>query len=153
VFAKGSGFMAAILPQGMRAVAMDISPDSAAGGFILPEDHVDVMLTRHDRAAEKANGGVEKILSETILRNIRVLAVEPAVTEKAGTKVVLGKTVTIAVTQQQAEKLALSRQQGTLSLSLRSLADSGSAPEGEVRREDETAINTVRFGVSSLTTR
>ena len=53
VFAKGSGFMAAILPKGMRAVAMDVSPDSAAGGFILPEDHVDVVLTHRDKAAEK----------------------------------------------------------------------------------------------------
>src|SRR5277367_2178016 len=56
VMAKGSGFLAAVLPQGMRAVAVDISPETGAGGFILPDDRVDVLLTRHDKAAEKATG-------------------------------------------------------------------------------------------------
>ncbi len=75
VMAKGSGFMAAILPKGMRAVAVDISAETGAGGFILPDDRVDVVLTRHDKAAEKVTG-VEKIVSDTILRNVRVLAVD-----------------------------------------------------------------------------
>ena len=56
VNAKGSGFMAAILPSGMRAVSTQISPETGAGGFILPNDHVDVILTRRDRDAEKAAG-------------------------------------------------------------------------------------------------
>ena len=81
--AKGSGFMAAVLPKGMRAVAVDISPESGAGGFILPDDHVDVVLTRRDKAAEKATG-VEKFISETILRNVRVLAVDQTIDEKDG---------------------------------------------------------------------
>src|SRR6266851_4735538 len=57
--ANGSGYMAAILPTGMRAVSTDISAETGAGGFILPNDHVDVILTRRDRDAEQANGGVE----------------------------------------------------------------------------------------------
>ncbi len=93
VIAKGSGFLAAVLPKGMRAVAMDIAADSGAGGFILPEDHVDVLLTHHDKAAEKASG-TEKIVTDTILRNVRVLAVDQAVQEKNGQKVVVGKTAT-----------------------------------------------------------
>src|ERR1700684_3190647 len=68
-WATGGGFMAAVLPQGMRAVAIDITPESDAGGFILPNDHVDVILTRRDKWAEKV-GGVEKYISETILRNV-----------------------------------------------------------------------------------
>ena len=154
VFAKGSGFMAAILPQGMRAIAMDVSPDSAAGGFILPEDHVDVLLTRHDKAAEKVSGGIDKIVSDTILRNIRVLAVDQAVEEKAGQKVAVAKTVTLQVAPAQAEVLALARMQGTLSLALRSLTDSQNGGiEGEPVHTDVTAaINTVRFGVSTMTT-
>jgi pilus assembly protein CpaB len=123
VFAKGSGFMAAILPKGMRAVAMNIAPDTGAGGFILPEDHVDVLLTRHDRAQEKATG-IEVLVSETILQNVRVLAVDQSAEEKGGQQVVLGKTVTLEVTSSQAETLALAHQQGTLSLALRSLVDS-----------------------------
>ena len=55
VMAKGSGFMAAILPKGMRAVAIEISPETGAGGFILPDDRVDVVLTRRDKAAEKVD--------------------------------------------------------------------------------------------------
>ena len=152
VFAKGSGFMAAILPKGMRAIAMDVSPDSAAGGFILPEDHVDVLLTRHDKAAEKVNGGIDKIISDTILRNIRVLAVDQAVEEKSGQKVAVAKTVTLQVAPSQSEILAQARMQGTLSLALRSLTDSEGI-DGEAERTDvSAAINTVRFGVSTMTT-
>jgi pilus assembly protein CpaB len=153
VFAKGSGFMAAILPKGMRAVAMDVAPNSAAGGFILPEDHVDVVLTHHDKQAEKDNAGVEKIVSETILRNVRVLAVDQDVEEKSGTKVVVAKTVTLEVTEPQAEALQLARVQGTLSLTLRSLLDSeSSTPEGLADNGERKEINTVRYGVSTMTT-
>jgi pilus assembly protein CpaB len=150
VMAKGSGFLAAVLPHGMRAVAIDISPESSAGGFILPDDRVDVVLTRRDKAAEKASG-VEKYTSDTILKNVRVLAVDQAVEEKAGTKNVLGKTATLELTEPQAETLALSHQLGTLSLTLRSLLDSqGTAEGGDDETKDRSGqINTVRFGVST----
>jgi pilus assembly protein CpaB len=84
VNAKNSGFLAAMLPKGMRAAAVDISPELGAGGFILPDDRVDVVLTRHDKAAEKVSGA-EKIVSDTILSNVLVLAVDQSVDEKAGT--------------------------------------------------------------------
>jgi pilus assembly protein CpaB len=150
VMAKGSGFMAAVLPKSMRAVAVDISPESGAGGFILPDDRVDVLLTHRDRAAEKATG-VEKFVSDTILRNIKVLAVDQAVDEKGDTKVALGKTATLELTESQAETLALSKQLGTLSLTLRSLLDSASTPDdenGDSKKEDNS-VNVVRFGVST----
>jgi len=152
VFAKGSGFLAAILPKGMRAVAMDISADNAAGGFILPEDHVDILLTRHDKAAEKITG-TEKVVTDTILSNVRVLAVDQSVEEKGGQKVVVGKTATLELTPQQAETLALSRQLGTLSLSLRSLIDSQSSkPTGGEASDHAPSLKTVRFGVSTMST-
>jgi pilus assembly protein CpaB len=151
VFAKGSGFMAAILPKGMRAVAMTIAPDTDAGGFILPEDHVDVLLTRHDRAQEQANG-VEALVSTTMLENLRVLAVDQTVEEKGGQKVVLGKTVTLEVTEPQAEKLALAHLQGTLSLTLRSLVDSKPSTADEGDHKIGATINMVRYGVGGSTT-
>jgi pilus assembly protein CpaB len=153
VFAKGSGFLAAVLPKGMRAVAMVITPESDAGGFILPEDHVDILLTRHDREAEKRTGS-EKIVTDTILRNVRVLAIDQTVEEKSGQKVVVGRTVTLELTPQQAETLALSHELGTLSLSLRSLADSQSSMPvgGDEHKEKANSVNTVRFGVSTMTT-
>src|SRR5580698_4792196 len=93
--ADGSGYMAAILPTGMRAVSTDISPETGAGGFILPNDHVDVILTRRDRDAEQANGGIEAHVAETILTNVRVLAIDQTVEEKNGQRVVVGKTATL----------------------------------------------------------
>jgi pilus assembly protein CpaB len=127
--ANGSGYMAAILPTGMRAVSTDISPETGAGGFILPNDHVDVILTRRDRDVEQANGGVEAHTSETILSNVRVLAIDQTVEEKNGQRVVVGKTATLELTSRLAEKLALAHQLGTLSLALRSLVDSGAVQQ------------------------
>jgi pilus assembly protein CpaB len=151
VFAKGSGFLAAVLPKGMRAVSMEVSAENGAGGFILPDDHVDVLLTRHDKAAEKLSG-VDKITSEAILRNVRVLAIDQAVEEKAGQKVVVGRTATLELNPDQAETLELSRQLGTLSLVLRSLVDSQSpdAEGGEDVYDRRGPMNTVRYGVSTL---
>jgi pilus assembly protein CpaB len=129
--ADGSGYMAAILPTGMRAVSTDISPETGAGGFILPNDHVDVILTRRDRDAEQSNGGVETHVSETILNNVRVLAIDQTVEEKNGQRVVVGKTATLELSPPMAERLALAHQLGTLSLALRSLVDSGKQQQAD----------------------
>ena len=149
VNAKGSGFMAAILPSGMRAVSTQISPETGAGGFILPNDRVDVIMTpRTSRDADK--GGQNT--SETILRNIRILAIDQTVEEKNGQKVVVGKTATLELSSSQAETLALSQQLGTLSLALRSIAD-GSADDSNTDAADSRRnVNVVRFGVSTATT-
>src|SRR5216684_569241 len=76
---NGSGFMAAILPAGKRAVSAEITPENGASGFVLPNDHVDVILTR----AQKTATG-EAYSSETILTNTRVLAIDQQVEEKSG---------------------------------------------------------------------
>ena len=144
VNSKGSGFMAAILPSGMRAVSTQISPENGAGGFILPNDRVDVILTpRGNREADK-NGTT----SETILRNIRVLAIDQTVEEKNGQKVVVGKTATLELLPSQAETLALSQQLGTLSLALRSIADGSADDSNKDETDTRRNINVVRYGVS-----
>lgn len=153
VNAKGSGFMAAILPSGMRAISTQISPETGAGGFILPNDHVDVILTRRERDADKQSSGGDSYNSGTILSNVRVLAVDQTVEEKNGQKVVVGKTATLELTQPQAELLAVSQQLGTLSLALRSLTDAmRDDPKSEERRDDGRGnrVNVVRFGVSTV---
>jgi pilus assembly protein CpaB len=150
--AKGSGYMAAILPSGMRATSTEISPETGAGGFILPNDRVDVMLSRRDREAEKVTG-VESHISETILSDVRVLAIDQLVQEKDGQRVVIGKTATLELTQRKAELLAAARQMGTLSLTLRSIVDANS-PQPDTDDKDSkkgNRINTIRFGVSSST--
>jgi pilus assembly protein CpaB len=140
-----AGFMAAILPSGMRAVSTEISPETGAGGFILPNDRVDVILSRR---AQGDKAGSASPTSETILANVRVLAIDQTVEEKNGQRVVVGKTATIELTPRQAESLAQSRQMGSLSLALRSLLDA-SKPEEERDDRGKTEINTVRYGVST----
>jgi pilus assembly protein CpaB len=152
VRANGSGFMAAILPTGMRAVSTEISAETGAGGFILPNDRVDVILTRRDKAAE---GRADTINSEIILSNIRVLAIDQAPKEKDGQNALVGRTVTLELKPEQAETLARSRQTGTLSLALRSIADINMAennPEEDAAPKKGGTINVVRYGVQSSTT-
>lgn len=131
VKADGSGFMAAILPSGMRAISTEISPETGAGGFILPNDRVDVILSEHQKNTENPSAP-DLVVSETILPNVRVLAIDQAPKEKDGQNAVLGKTVTLELRPDQAEKLARSRQMGTLTLALRSIADLKNAVEARV---------------------
>jgi pilus assembly protein CpaB len=110
-----------------------------------------VILSRKDREAEKS-GAAETQVSETILINIRILAIDQTLGEKDGQKVVIGKTATLELSPRQAETLALSRQLGTLSLALRSLADAGETtlPNEDERGGKRAGINTVRFGISTM---
>jgi pilus assembly protein CpaB len=139
--------MAAILPSGARAVSTQISPETGAGGFILPNDRVDVIVTKKDRAAAKASGD-DGMVSETVLTDVRVLAIDQMLEEKGGQKVVIGKTATLELTSPQAESLALAQRVGTISLALRSIADAGRAQKAEPD-ESRGGISVVRFGVSS----
>ncbi|THD63801.1 MAG: Flp pilus assembly protein CpaB [Bradyrhizobium sp.] len=153
VKANGSGFMAAILPTGMRAISTEISPETGAGGFILPNDRVDVILSRREKNQDRPNAP-DVVISEIILSNVRVLAIDQAPKEKDGQNTVVGKTVTLELKPEQAETLARARQGGTLALALRSIADLN-APD--TKTDDRAAkrgdsINVVRFGVSSATT-
>lgn len=149
VRADGAGFMSAILPAGMRAVSTEISAETGAGGFILPNDRVDVLLTRREQGAQAS----ESITTETILRNIRVLAIDQTVEEKGGQKVVVGKTATLELGPQQAESLAMSRQRGSISLALRSLADAKpNTADNEEPQQNSSRVNFVRFGVNSTQT-
>jgi pilus assembly protein CpaB len=143
-----AGFMAAILPSGMRAVSTEISPETGAGGFILPNDRVDVILSRRPKDSDNRNGGAAPT-SETILSNVKVLAIDQTVEEKNGQRVVVGKTATVEVSPRQAETLAQARQLGTLSLALRSLLDASKKAEQEDDQGRKTDVNTVRFGISA----
>jgi pilus assembly protein CpaB len=153
VRADGAGFMAAILPTGMRAVSTEISPETGAGGFILPNDRVDVLLSKREKNTAR-NGAPDIIVSEIILPNIRVLAIDQAPKEKDGQNAVIGKTVTLELKPEQAETLARARQSGTLSLALRSIVDLNMV---ENRIDDQASkrgesVNVVRYGIQSSTT-
>jgi pilus assembly protein CpaB len=128
------GFMSAILPQGMRAVATRIAADTSAGGFILPNDRVDVIMTR--QAADPGDNGGSQYLTETILNNVRVLAIDQTI-ENAGDnskgedggQTVIGQTATLELTPQQVQILTVAQQMSDhLTLALRSVADSRATP-------------------------
>jgi pilus assembly protein CpaB len=151
VKADGSGFMAAILPTGMRAISVEISPETGAGGFILPNDRVDVVLTRREKNLERPSLP-DIVVSEIILSSIRVLAIDQAPKEKDGQNAVVGKTVTLELKPEQVPTLAAARQAGSLSLALRSIAD-GRAVEVDDRSQTRgVSINIVRYGVANSST-
>jgi pilus assembly protein CpaB len=143
-----AGFMSAILPSGMRAlaIAIDNRGTNSAGGFILPNDRVDVIRTFRDEVATKMQG-TEVVVSETILRNVRVLAIGQNVQEKDGQKVVIGETATLELDPRQVEVIALAQRIGQLSLSLRSMADA-SKPDEPIQG-DSGQITIVRHGIPS----
>jgi pilus assembly protein CpaB len=152
VRANGSGFMAAVLPTGMRAVSTEISPETGAGGFILPNDRVDVILSKRDKNPDRG-GAADIVNSEVILSNIRVLAIDQAPKEKDGQNTVIGKTATLELKPEQAELLARARQTGTLSLALRALVDRN-LPDtvSEDRNAKRDSVNVVRYGIPTQTT-
>jgi pilus assembly protein CpaB len=138
---KGTGFLAAVLAKGMRAFSTEVSPESDVGGFVLPGDRVDVILTRTPPSAAVEEGSS----SEMILRNVRVLAIDHN-TDEPSQNTVAGKIATLEVTPSQAETLALARRIGTISLALRSLDDGEGLPEdaSDLRRQ---GISVVRYGI------
>ncbi|MGX9432242.1 MULTISPECIES: Flp pilus assembly protein CpaB [Bradyrhizobium] len=152
VKADGSGFMAAILPSGSRAVSTEISAETAAGGFILPNDRVDIILSKREKNPDQHSADL--VRSEIILSNIRVLAIDQAPKEKDGANSLLGKTVTLELKPEQTETLARSRQSGVLSLALRSIADVNVADNASQDQPPKRgqSINVVRYGVPSSTT-
>ncbi len=156
IAANGSGFMAAILPSGMRAVATEVSYESTAGGFILPNDRVDVIMAGRDEEVDRMVGR-KMVVSKALLTDVRVLAINQTVQEKNGERTIEGRTATLELTPQQVIKLSGARQAGwKLSLSLRSLADAKDSKKAVPKPDEEEddaakSLNMVRFGVSTTT--
>lgn len=126
---EGQSFMSSILPSGMRAVATAVSADTSAGGFILPNDFVDVIMTRRADAASGSSG----FTTETILKNIRVLAIDQTIQEdEEGKRTRVGQTATLELTPQQAEIITVAQQMADrLTLALRSISDTQEKNLGE----------------------
>jgi pilus assembly protein CpaB len=131
----------------MRAVAVSIDTRGAnsAGGFILPNDRVDVIKTSRDDEGSKSSGG-DIQTAETVLSNVRVLAVGQNVQERGADRVATGETATLEVSASQAELLALAQKVGQLSLALRSLSDAGQTER--VQDDSNGGLTVVRYGVA-----
>lgn len=136
VQAGESGFMAAVISPGMRAVAVPTSARAGAGGFILPNDRVDVIVTTNNRDA---------MTSRTLVENVRVLAIDQSYSEEEEGAVV-GSTATLELTPRQAEQVALAVASGDIALALRSVADADAAPRDVTPEEpaSQSGPHTVR---------
>ena len=149
-------YMSSVLEAGKRAMAVDISASSGAGGFILPNDRVDVIVTRNmgDLSREQAS-----VLAQTILTNVRVLAIDQTITEsEEGGKTAIGETATLEVTGREAELLAEIISQNrvddtvVISLVLRSSADVSEAPTPVFARQPHRNVTVIQGGQLQLTT-
>jgi pilus assembly protein CpaB len=135
------GFMAAVLTPGQRAVTVNVSPSSGVSGFVFPGDRVDLILTLAVQPVG-ANGGQSRHVSETLLRDVRIVGMDQSFTdgrkdEKADLTV--PHTATLEVTPKQAEIIAVAGDVGVMSFSLRSLATPGDAvPNGKVTKTWDT---------------
>jgi pilus assembly protein CpaB len=145
------GVLAAILPQGMRAISTKIRAETAAGSLILPNDHVDVILTRR---LTGRNGG-EQTVVDTLFRNVRVIAIGQQIETKEGKKSAdtSASTATLELTPRQTEMMALANTLGEITLSLRSVADLSSDPERaggmDLNTPKDNFVSVVRYGAKS----
>lgn len=115
------GLLAALLAPEMRAVSIEISAESASGGFVLPNDRVDLILT-YDQKSDPDRGLTERTISTTVIQNVRVLAIDQNyATNAEGETARLGSTATIEVSPHEAELVAMAQRVGDVSLSLRPL--------------------------------
>jgi pilus assembly protein CpaB len=155
-----SSFMAAMLTPGMRAIAIEIAPETAAGGFIQPNDRVDVIVTREVEATEGANT-VQNYRSDLILANVRVLAIDgvyapPAAAGQAAP--LIGSRATLELGERDTTLINAAMRAGDLSLTLRSIADlqapQGATPTGRVYRDGVSqgyeGIRIYRYGTETL---
>ena len=144
-------YMAAVLPSGMRAVAIKIdnSGDTSAGNFILPNDRVDVVRVYQDDDATRSKGS-QVMAHQVVLSNVRVLAIGQNVQEENGKKVVAGGNATLELDPKQAEIVVLAQHLAgsNLNLVLRSLVDSAGGTEtvNDPSEAQSTALTIVRFG-------
>ncbi|HEX4079685.1 MAG TPA: Flp pilus assembly protein CpaB [Rhizomicrobium sp.] len=143
VHADTAGFLASQLMPGMRAVSIPISADTGAGGFILPNDRVDVICTVTQQDSHRVESG-------TILKDVRVLAVDQTSQDSKDTKSVVARTATLELSPDQVELVERAKVAGTLSLALRALGDSESADAKTVSPQQSSSqeINIVRYGIS-----
>jgi len=134
-----SSFMAAMLGAGMRAVAVPISAETGAGGFILPNDRVDVIVTFE--VEDEGSSRRRYYVAEAVVENARVLAIDQAISDDEEEDAVVGSTATLELTPEQARAVSLAVARGDISLTLRSLSDSDGGPRlvmAEPRRREDS---------------
>ena len=142
------GYLSVVLTPGKRAVAVPVSADTTAGGFILPGDRVDVLSTRD---GPMPTGGGRVIIGETVLRNVRVLALDQKTAADKDAKTLVAATATLEVDASGAEALASAKAGGPVTLALRAYTDAGAPSGGAVGAPVEAgAIRINRGGQTTI---
>ncbi|MGV8986621.1 MAG: Flp pilus assembly protein CpaB [Cypionkella sp.] len=136
--AGDAGALSVILSSGKRAVAVRISAENSAGGFVLPNDRVDVLLT----TAELDKAGHKAVNSQLILKNVKVLAVDQAIDSKSDA--VVGKTATLELKPEEVEIVTAAETSGAISLALRPMSDNGD--ESALPVAEKTSLRIFRGG-------
>ena len=144
------GFLAAALAPGMRAVSVPVTATSGISGFVFPGDQVDILIT-HTPATGNNNEAPHKA-SETVLRDVRVIAVDQKLDSK-GNEALVAHTATLEVTPKQSEIIAVATEMGKLSLSLRSLAVAEETSPADSAAGSERGTFTLDSEVSQLLTK
>jgi pilus assembly protein CpaB len=121
-----SSYMAVRLPEGMRAMALPLTTESGAGGFIEPGDHVDIYSTHAD-TSKNGGGGM---ITETVITNVLVLAIDQHADVPKNAATLPGSTITLEVPEASVTTVAKARGQTGLTIALRSYADIGGRPGG-----------------------
>ncbi len=146
------GYLSVVLTPGKRAMSVSVSSDTAVGGFILPGDRVDVLST-HDASTGGSEGGsgVGKVtVAETVLQNIRVLALDQNTAAEKDAKSIVAATATLEVGPVEAEALARAKAAGPITLALRAYTDLG-GPSGMTRpaAADDSTVRINRGGTTT----
>ncbi|MES2729106.1 MAG: Flp pilus assembly protein CpaB [Pseudomonadota bacterium] len=150
---KGN-ILANMLDPGKRAIAIKVSAESMVGGFISPGDRVDVVLTHqvriNDSARDAARSIIDRHATETVLENVKILAVDQ-MARKDGDEAKVGRTVTLEVDGSQAEKVALAGAMGDLSLTLRGLSDASAVSDVPPAPTTDVQVSAVLQQVAEVT--
>lgn len=141
------GYLSVVLTPGKRAMAVQVTSDTAVGGFILPGDRVDVLMTRDVQNASTEGGSSKTVVAETVLQNIRVLALDQSTSADKDAKSIVAATATLEVGPVEAEALARAKAAGSVSLALRAYTDLG-GPSGMTRpvAQDDSTVRINRGG-------
>ncbi|PVM91385.1 Flp pilus assembly protein CpaB [Caulobacter radicis] len=142
------GYLSVVLSPGARAMAVPVTSETAAGGFILPGDRVDVLMSR-DAPTGDAGGGGKQVVAETVLQNIRVLALDQATTAEKDAKTIVAATATLEVRPAEAEALTRAKASGPVTLALRAYTDLGGPSGVAAPTQDSTVIRINRGGQTS----
>ena len=140
------GFMAVVLHKNMQAIGVPITSATAAGGFILPGDRVDVLQShQQEGGASPGNFGPRNSqVAQVLMRNVRVLAIDQATKAPKSSPSIIGAVATIEVPASDVNVIVKAKAQGEIILALRAYSDL-SGPVGKAHDDDTTAAKIVRI--------